>query len=219
MSADGHRVHEHLVHRPAAVCGADGRDVDVERDRQCAGTGHVDDRRRRAIQVVLAPALIFGLPGIHDGIGFTGSAWAFVISRLLTLLATAYVLTQSRHDSAVGRLERRAAFVARGAAHRRAVDHDEPDRAGVDGRRVRTAREIRPRGRGRIRRCDTDRIAGGDDPDGDVGEHRADGRPELGCRSVRSGSTRHCGSVTAFRSRGACSSSRCWRSSDAASSA
>ncbi len=31
-----------------------------------------------AMQVVLAPALIFGVPGIHDGIGYTGSAWAFV---------------------------------------------------------------------------------------------------------------------------------------------
>ena len=47
-----------------------------------------------AIQVLLAPALIFGLPGIHDGIGYTGSAWAFVTSRFLTLLATAYVLTR-----------------------------------------------------------------------------------------------------------------------------
>ena len=44
------------------------------------------------IQVVLAPALIFGLPGIFDGIGFTGSAWAFVISRLLSALATGYVM-------------------------------------------------------------------------------------------------------------------------------
>ncbi len=46
------------------------------------------------VQVLLAPALIFGLPGIHDGIGYTGSAWAFVVSRLLTLLATAYVLAR-----------------------------------------------------------------------------------------------------------------------------
>jgi putative MATE family efflux protein len=44
------------------------------------------------IQVVLAPALIFGLPGISEGIGFTGSAWAFVVSRLLTMIATAYVM-------------------------------------------------------------------------------------------------------------------------------
>jgi putative MATE family efflux protein len=47
-----------------------------------------------AMQVVLAPVLIFGLPGIHEGIGYTGSAWAFVTSRFLTLIATAYVLTR-----------------------------------------------------------------------------------------------------------------------------
>jgi putative MATE family efflux protein len=44
------------------------------------------------LQIVLAPALIFGLPGIHHGIGYLGSAWAFVISRGLTMFATAYVL-------------------------------------------------------------------------------------------------------------------------------
>jgi putative MATE family efflux protein len=43
------------------------------------------------LQVLLAPALIFGIPHIHAGIGYLGSAWAFVISRGLTLLATAYV--------------------------------------------------------------------------------------------------------------------------------
>jgi MATE family, multidrug efflux pump len=47
-----------------------------------------------AMQVVLAPALIFGLPGIFDGIGYTGSAWAFVASRFATMIATAYVLTR-----------------------------------------------------------------------------------------------------------------------------
>ena len=47
-----------------------------------------------AMQVILAPALIFGLPGIHEGMGYTGSAWAFVTSRLLTLIATGYVLTR-----------------------------------------------------------------------------------------------------------------------------
>jgi putative MATE family efflux protein len=47
-----------------------------------------------AAQVLLAPALIFGLPGLYDGIGYTGSAWAFVVSRFLTLLATAYVLSR-----------------------------------------------------------------------------------------------------------------------------
>jgi putative MATE family efflux protein len=46
------------------------------------------------LQVLLAPALIFGLPGIHDGMGYLGSAWAFVVSRCLTLLATAYVLSR-----------------------------------------------------------------------------------------------------------------------------
>ncbi len=44
------------------------------------------------IQVILAPILIFGLPGIHAGIGFTGSAWAFVFSRGLSAMATAYVM-------------------------------------------------------------------------------------------------------------------------------
>jgi len=47
-----------------------------------------------AAQVLLAPALIFGLPGLFEGIGYTGSAWAFVVSRFLTLLATAYVLSR-----------------------------------------------------------------------------------------------------------------------------
>jgi putative MATE family efflux protein len=46
-----------------------------------------------ALQVVIAPALIFGIPGLTEGIGYTGSAWAFVTSRFLTLLATGYVLT------------------------------------------------------------------------------------------------------------------------------
>jgi len=47
-----------------------------------------------AMQVMLAPALIFGIPGIHDGMGYTGSAWAFVVSRSLTLVATCYVLAR-----------------------------------------------------------------------------------------------------------------------------
>ena len=45
-----------------------------------------------ALQVIIAPALIFGIPGLTDGIGYTGSAWAFVTSRFITLLATGYVL-------------------------------------------------------------------------------------------------------------------------------
>ena len=159
-----------------------------------------------AVQVVLAPALIFGLPGIHDGIGYTGSAWAFVISRFLTLLATAYVLARRGMIQAVGRLARSAAFVARGAAHRRAVDHDQPDRSGVDGRRVRTARQIRTRGGGRLRRGDTDRVARGDDSDGVVVEHFADGRAELGRGPAGTDRRCACGSATDSRSRGACSS-------------
>ena len=47
-----------------------------------------------ALQVVIAPALIFGIPGLTEGVGYTGSAWAFVVSRFLTLLATGYVLTR-----------------------------------------------------------------------------------------------------------------------------
>ena len=47
-----------------------------------------------AVQVVLAPALIFGVPGLADGIGFLGSAWAFVVSRTLTMAATVWVLKQ-----------------------------------------------------------------------------------------------------------------------------
>ena len=47
-----------------------------------------------ALQVVIAPALIFGIPGLTDGMGYTGSAWAFVTSRFLTMLATGYVLTR-----------------------------------------------------------------------------------------------------------------------------
>jgi putative MATE family efflux protein len=47
-----------------------------------------------AMQVVIAPALIFGIPGLTEGIGYTGSAWAFVTSRFITLLATAYVLAR-----------------------------------------------------------------------------------------------------------------------------
>jgi len=56
-----------------------------------------------AMQVVLAPAFIFGLPGIHDGIGYTGSAWAFVLSRSLTLLATGYVVWQRGMIAPLGR--------------------------------------------------------------------------------------------------------------------
>lgn len=47
-----------------------------------------------ALQVVLAPALIFGVPGVSHGIGFIGSAWAFVVARCLTMAATVWVLKQ-----------------------------------------------------------------------------------------------------------------------------
>ena len=56
-------------------------------------TRRIDDRRRRRAGGA-GSALIFGIPGIRDGIGYTGSAWAFVASRFLTMLATAYVLTR-----------------------------------------------------------------------------------------------------------------------------
>jgi putative MATE family efflux protein len=45
-----------------------------------------------ALQVVIAPALIFGIPGLTNGIGFLGSAWAFVISRAITFVITGIVL-------------------------------------------------------------------------------------------------------------------------------
>ncbi len=47
------------------------------------------------MQVLLAPALIFGVPGISEGIGYLGSAWAFVISRAITCAATAVVLARA----------------------------------------------------------------------------------------------------------------------------
>jgi putative MATE family efflux protein len=46
------------------------------------------------LQVVIAPALIFGIPHVFDGIGFLGSAWAFVISRGITFVLTAFVLAE-----------------------------------------------------------------------------------------------------------------------------
>ncbi len=55
------------------------------------------------IQVVLAPALIFGVPGISDGIGYLGSAWAFVISRGVIFLATVRVLVRVGLFRPVGR--------------------------------------------------------------------------------------------------------------------
>ena len=137
-----------------------------------------------AVQVVFAPALIFGIPGIHDGIGYTGSAWAFVTSRFLTLLATTYVLTRRGMIRPLG--DWNGVLRSWGEVLRIGVPSIMTNLVGpvIDGCGVWTAREIWPRRSGRIRRCDTDRIAGGDDPDGDVVEHFADGGAELGCRSA-----------------------------------
>ncbi|MDH3642723.1 MAG: MATE family efflux transporter [Gammaproteobacteria bacterium] len=45
-----------------------------------------------ALQVLIAPALIFGIPGYTDGLGITGAAWSFVLSRLLMFGYTVRVL-------------------------------------------------------------------------------------------------------------------------------
>ena len=39
------------------------------------------------LQVIIAPALIFGIPGVNEGIGLQGVAWAFGSSRLLIFVA------------------------------------------------------------------------------------------------------------------------------------
>ena len=44
------------------------------------------------IQVVTAPILMFGIPGLFDGIGFEGSPWAFVISRAATFVLCIYMI-------------------------------------------------------------------------------------------------------------------------------
>jgi len=44
------------------------------------------------LQVVTAPALIFGIPHVFEGVGYLGSAWAFVLSRSIVFVATAVVL-------------------------------------------------------------------------------------------------------------------------------
>jgi putative MATE family efflux protein len=46
------------------------------------------------LQVIVAPALIFGVPGLGDGIGYLGSAWAFVVSRACVFAATMVVLAR-----------------------------------------------------------------------------------------------------------------------------
>ena len=48
------------------------------------------------LQVGLAPALIFGLPGHWDGLGLAGAAWAFVASRGLTFLIAIALLLRLR---------------------------------------------------------------------------------------------------------------------------
>ena len=48
------------------------------------------------LQVGLAPALIFGLPGHWDGLGLAGAAWAFVSSRGVTFLVAVGLLLRMR---------------------------------------------------------------------------------------------------------------------------
>ncbi len=49
-----------------------------------------------ALQVVMAPILIFGLPGYWEGLGFPGAAWGFVVSRFIAFLYTIHVLNKMR---------------------------------------------------------------------------------------------------------------------------
>jgi putative MATE family efflux protein len=44
------------------------------------------------LQVLIAPALIFGIPGVWEGSGITGAAWSFVLSRLAMFGYTFHVL-------------------------------------------------------------------------------------------------------------------------------
>lgn len=46
------------------------------------------------LQVVLAPVLIFGVPGLWEGLGFAGAAWGFVLSRIVTFIYTWRVLVK-----------------------------------------------------------------------------------------------------------------------------
>ena len=48
------------------------------------------------LQVVLAPGLIFGIPGFWPGLGFEGAAWGFVISRTVTFLVTVVFMMRMR---------------------------------------------------------------------------------------------------------------------------
>lgn len=46
------------------------------------------------LQIVLAPMLIFGVPGLWEGLGFAGAAWGFVLSRMVTFIYTWRVLVK-----------------------------------------------------------------------------------------------------------------------------
>ena len=46
------------------------------------------------LQIVLAPMLIFGIPGLWEGLGFAGAAWGFVLSRIVTFIYTLRVLVK-----------------------------------------------------------------------------------------------------------------------------
>lgn len=48
------------------------------------------------LQVVMAPPLMFGLPGYADGLGLAGAAWAFVCSRAVIFLITLAALRRMR---------------------------------------------------------------------------------------------------------------------------
>ncbi len=49
-----------------------------------------------ALQVVMAPPFMFGLPGYAEGLGLNGAAWAFVCSRSIIFLLTLGVLRRMR---------------------------------------------------------------------------------------------------------------------------
>ena len=58
-----------------------------------------------ALQVLFAPGLIFGIPGLWEGLGLVGAAWSFVLARGLALLYTLWVIVRmhllGRTDMAV----------------------------------------------------------------------------------------------------------------------
>ena len=55
----------------------------------CPASSWLPGRRCRSL---LAPGLIFGIPGVWSGLGFEGAAWGFVISRTLTFGITISML-------------------------------------------------------------------------------------------------------------------------------